>query len=335
MKMDITRQAHSTTSLAIRAKTRKASNCHVAVVIPAFRVENYIADVIAQVPSLVQTIIAVDDHSSDGTGRLLDELALTNQRLVVIHHGQNQGVGGATQSGFREALKRGADIVVKVDGDGQMNPRYIKDLIAPILAGETEYTKGNRFHDWSYPRTMPVARKIGNLSLSFLIKIASGYWNLFDPTNGFTAISSQTLRKLQLERLEKGYLFESSMLVQLYHVNARVQQVPMLAIYNGAASSLSVSKSLIEFPPYLFSALVKRFVHRYIWQDFTAVSIFVILGVLGILFGSLFGAYHWVRSLQTLQQATAGTVMLSAMPIILGFQLLLQAIVLDINNIPK
>ena len=164
--------------------------------------------------------------------------------------------------------------------------------------------------------------------------MASGYWNLFDPTNGFTAVAASTLRDLDFKHLEQRYLFESSMLVELYKMNARVKQVPMPAVYNGAISSLSVSSSLVEFPFYLLRSLVRRFMHRYIWQDFTAVSVFVICGLLGILFGTIFGAYHWILSLQTMQP-TAGTVMLSAVPFILGFQLLLQAIVLDIENVPK
>jgi dolichol-phosphate mannosyltransferase len=308
---------------------------NVAVVIPAFRVENYVAGVISGIPSGVQTIIAVEDRSPDSTGEVLDRLASIERRLVVIHHDQNKGVGGATQSGYREALRRGADIVVKVDGDGQMDPEYIERLVAPIVAGQAEYTKGNRFYDWNYLQSMPLARRIGNLGLSFLIKISSGYWNLFDPTNGFTAISSNTLRELNLERLENRYLFESSMLVELYRLNARIKQVPMRAVYNGAISSLSISRSLIEFPVYLLSAAMRRFMHRYIWQDFTAVSVFVIMGLLSILFGTTFGSYHWLKSLQTMEPATAGTVMLSAVPVILGFQLLLQAIVLDIENVPK
>lgn len=312
----------------------KSSN-HIAVVIPAFRVGQYIAGVIRKVPSFVQTIIAVDDHSSDDTRQVLDQLARTDQRLVVIHHGRNEGVGGATKSGYHEALRRGADVVVKMDGDGQMNPDYIERLVAPISSGQAEYTKGNRFQGWSYLQTMPLMRKIGNLGLSFLIKLASGYWNVFDPTNGFTAISAKTLQELDSERLEQGYLFESSMLVELYMLNVRIKQVPMPAVYNGAPSSLSIWKSLFEFPRYLLPALVRRFVRRYVWEDFTAVSVFVILGLLSLAFGTIFGVYHWIKSIQMAQPATAGTVMLSALPIILGFQLLLQAIVLDIANVPR
>jgi dolichol-phosphate mannosyltransferase len=284
---------------------------------------------------LVRTIIAVDDQSPDGTGKLLDQVAHTDLRLVVIHHETNRGVGGATKSGYLEALRRGADVIVKLDGDGQMNPEYIEALVAPIVAGQAEYVKGNRFQDWSYLQTMPLTRKIGNLGLSFLIKLASGYWNIFDPTNGFTAVSAKTLRQLNFERLQDRFLFESSMLVELYGLIVPVKQVPMPAVYNGETSSLSIWKSLVEFPLYLLPALVRRFVHRYIWQDFTAVSVFVIVGLFSIFFGVTYGSYHWIRSFQTMQPATPGMVMLSAMPIILGFQLLLEAIVLDIQNVPK
>jgi dolichol-phosphate mannosyltransferase len=277
----------------------------------------------------------VDDHSPDGTGKLLDQLARTDQRLIVIHHETNQGVGAATKSGYLEALRRGADVVVKADGDGQMKPEYIESLVAPIVARQAEYAKGNRFQDWSYLRTMPLGRKIGNLGLSFLIKLASGYWNVFDPTNGFTAVSAKTVRQLNFERLEDRFLFESSMLVELYRLLVRIKQVPMAAVYNGETSSLSIWSSLVEFPLFLIPAMVRRFVHRYIWQDFTAVSVFVIVGLLSILFGVTFGGYHWIKSFQMIHPATAGQVMLSAVPIILGFQLLLQAIVLDIENVPK
>jgi glycosyltransferase involved in cell wall biosynthesis len=308
---------------------------HIAVVIPAYRVENHVAEIIGRVPSSVTTIIAVDDKSPDGTAVLLDELARANPRLIVLHHDVNGGVGAATKSGYTEALRRGADIIVKLDGDGQMPPEYVDSLVAPIAAGEAEYTKGNRFQDWSYLQSMPLGRKIGNLGLSFLIKLASGYWNVFDPTNGFTAVSAKALRQLNFARLENRYLFESSMLVELYRFVVPIKQVPMPAVYQGEISSLSVWKSLLEFPLYLIPATAKRFVNRYIWQDFTAVSVFVIVGLLSILFGVVFGGYHWIRSLETMQPATAGTVMLSAVPVILGFQLLLQAIVLDIQNVPK
>jgi dolichol-phosphate mannosyltransferase len=312
-----------------------AGSPHIAVVVPAYGVERQIAQVVGRIPSLVRTIVAVDDCSRDKTGALLDRLARTDPRLIVVHHERNQGVGGATKTGYRRALQEGAEIVVKLDGDGQMDPGYIESLVQPLVAGQAGYAKGNRFQEWGYLKEMPLARKLGNLGLSFLIKLASGYWNLFDPTNGFTAISARVLRALDFDRLESRYLFESSMLAALYLHHVPVAQVPMPAIYRDERSSLSVVRSLFEFPAYLIPTLVRRFVHRYVWQDFTAVSVFVILGTIGVAFGTVFGGIHWIQSYRTLKTATAGTVMLSAMPVILGFQLLLEAIVLDIGNVPK
>ncbi|MBS1250819.1 MAG: Undecaprenyl-phosphate mannosyltransferase [Chloroflexi bacterium] len=311
------------------------SSSHIAVVIPAFRVENHIADVISEIPSFVQTIIAVEDQSPDNTGHVLDTLARTEPRLVVINHEQNQGVGGATMSGYQEALRREVDVIVKLDGDGQMDASYIERLIAPIIAGRCEYVKGNRFRYWSYLQEMPAVRKIGNLGLSFLVKAATGYWNVFDPTNGFTAISGETLRRLDFRLLEERYLFETSMLSALYLIDARIKHVPMQAKYGSAPSSLKVFESFFQFLVYLPKVMIRRFIHRYILMDFTAISLFVILGLISVSFGATFGIYHWIQSLRTMRPATAGTVMVSAMPVILGFQLLLQAVVLDIQNVPK
>jgi glycosyltransferase involved in cell wall biosynthesis len=244
-------------------------------------------------------------------------------------------VGGATKSGYREALHNGTEIIVKLDGDGQMDPRDIEQLIAPIISGQADFVKGNRFHNWEYAADMPILRKIGNLGLSFLIKLASGYWNIFDPTNGFTAIKASTVSILNLNQLEQGYIFETSQLTELYFLNAQIVQLPMIARYGDGPSSLSIRQSLLEFPPYLFKAMVKRFIRRYIFQDFTAVSVLTIFGSLFLVFGFLFGTYHWIISIALGVPATAGTVMVSAFPMILGIQFLLQALVLDIANTPK
>jgi glycosyltransferase involved in cell wall biosynthesis len=318
----------------LKKRSQGQDQPEVAAVIPAFRVESYVREVIRQIPGCVQLIIVVDDHSNDGTFDVLKDLAKKDSRLVLIQHKQNMGVGAAMKTGYLEALKRGAQIVVKVDGDGQA-PNRIEELVAPIRANEAEYTKGNRFVSSSFVRRMPLTRKIGNLGLSFLVKVASGYWNLFDPTNGFTAISGRTLKALDFTRLRQRYLFECSILVELYLQGARVRQVGMPAIYNGAPSHLRISRALFEFPVYLVASSLRRFIHRYVLQDFTAVSVLVIAGTLLVTFGTVFGAYHWFRSLDTLVPATAGTVMLSGMPILMGTQLLLQAVVLDIGNVPK
>ena len=334
-EMNAGQVARRVTLATAGSEVTSESSPHIAVVIPAFRVANQVTGVISSVPPFVKTIVVVDDCSPDDTGQVLDGLARSDPRLVVTHHEENRGVGGATKSGYYEALRCGADIVVKMDADGQMDPDYMERLVTPIRSGQAEYVKGNRFRDWSYVSSMPLARRLGNLAFSLFTKIASGYWNLFDPENGYTAISAETIRELNFERLQERYLFESSILAELYLLGARVKQVSMPAIYNDAPSSLNPYRLLIEFPLYVLRATTRRFLHRYVWKDFTAVSIFVILGLLSILFGATFGVYHWIRTLQTAQPATSGRVLLSAVPVILGFQMVLQAIVLDIENVPE
>jgi len=307
----------------------------IAVVIPCYCVEKHIQDVIAKIPACVDLVIAVDDASPDRTPGILDDLPQTHGRLVVVHHPQNKGVGGAMITGYREALRRDAAIVVKLDGDDQMDAALIPLFVTPLLQGRAEYVKGNRFHQFSNAATMPFVRRMGNLGLSFLIKAASGYWNILDPTNGYTASSAAALSHLDLDAVEERYLFETSMLVQLYAINARVTEIPMFARYAGETSSLSVTRSLFEFPPYLLRAFLKRVFRTYFWNDFTATSVFLLMGVLLSLFGTGYGLYFWIRSEITRQAATAGTVMVAALTVILGFQLLLQAWVLDIQRTPR
>ena len=223
----------------------RLSAAHIAVVIPCYRVEEQVKHVIEGIPDYVRTIIAVDDASPDGTSDVLAELANRFQdRLVVVRHDHNQGVGGAVLTGYRNALQRQAKIIVKIDGDGQMDPALLPLLVWPVLRGRADYVKGNRFYNLADSTSMPLMRRFGNLGLSFLMRAASGYWNLLDPTNGYTAISASVVRALDLDRLEKRYLFESSMLVQLYFIRARVAQVPMTAQYGDEKSSLNVPRAI-------------------------------------------------------------------------------------------
>jgi hypothetical protein len=182
---------------------------------------------------------------------------------------------------------------------------------------------------------MPKARLVGNLALSFMTKAASGYWNVFDPTNGFTAIGRAALGQLRLDRLSKGYFFETDMLIQLYRCRAVVADVPMKTRYGSERSDLSLTRTFFTFPPRLARALASRLLWEYFISDFTACSAFLLSGMLLFTFGFVFGAYHWITGYLTHAANPTGTVMLAAVPLILGFQLLLQAAVLDIQNVPR
>jgi len=308
-------------------------NNNIAVVIPAYKVRVHLENVINGLPEFINTIIVVDDACPENSYEVLENIK--NEKLIIIKHEINMGVGGALVSGYKKALELGSDIVIKIDGDGQMDSNYIDKLIEPILNNNADYTKGNRFYDFNALKQMPKMRLFGNSALSFLVKMSSGYWNMMDPTNGFTVINKKALQDLDLDSLSKRYFFESDMLINLNIEKAVVKDVAIPAKYGDEESSLSITKTLFSFPQKLLRGLCKRIFYKYFVYDFNMASVYMILGFPMVLGGTIFGLYRWI--LGTLQdiENSAGTVMLSVLPIILGVQFLLQAISIDIDSIPR
>ena len=305
----------------------------VAVVVPAYRVEANIEEVIRTVPPWVASIVVVDDGSTDRTAERVE--ALRDPRVRLVRHERNQGVGAAVVRGFREALSEGPHVVVKMDGDGQMDPAHLSRLLAPLLRHEADLAKGNRYRSLRSLDGMPVVRRLGNAGLTFLVKLASGHWSMFDPTNGFFAVRAGILERLDLDRLPRDYFFECGLLIELGLLRARVADVAIPARYRGEGSSLSVGRALAGFPFRLLRGCVRRILRQYFLYDFTAASLFLASGIPLLAFGVGFGSYQWLRSAATGVVASTGTVMLAALPVILGFQLLLQALVLDVANAPS
>jgi dolichol-phosphate mannosyltransferase len=303
----------------------------VTVVIPCYKVQDLIVSTIQSLPEWIDEIVLVDDASPDQTLLVLQELSLSNTKVTVLTNKKNMGVGGAMMTGFQYAMASKADLVVKMDGDGQMNPVYLDALLQPLCDGVADYVKGNRFNDFQALQDMPLIRRVGNLGLSFLTKAASGYWDVFDPTNGYIAISVNTLRKVNFSRLSPRYFFESSMLIELYYAGAVVKDIPMPAIYGEEVSNLSISRALFGFPPKLLRAVIRRIRLSYFIYDFNLVSIYILGGLPLFLFGLLFGLVEWVRFASMDIPAPLGTVMLAVLPFILGFQMLLSAVQHDVQ----
>lgn len=306
----------------------------VAVVIPCYRVRSQILTLIKQIGAEVERIVVVDDACPEESGRYVRENC-TDRRVSVLTNEKNLGVGGAMLRGYAHALEAGADIVVKLDGDGQMDPRWIKYLIRPIEDGRADYAKGNRFFKVDGLRSMPRVRLLGNAVLSFFSKISSGYWTIFDPTNGYTAISTATLALLPLNKISRGYFFESDMLFQLGTVRACVVDVPMDAVYADEKSSLRISRVLFQFLRKHVTNACKRIAYNYFLRDFSLASVELVAGIGLVFFGTIFGEYHWAESIRTGITATTGTVMLAALPVILGVQLLLSFLAFDIGSTPN
>ncbi|MDN4548026.1 glycosyltransferase family 2 protein [Pseudomonas sp. C32] len=306
----------------------------VAVVIPSYKVKNHILSVIEAIGQEVSKIYVIDDCCPDGTGDFVENNC-NDERLVVIRHIENQGVGGAVMTGYQAAIEEDVDIIIKVDGDGQMNPRLIPSLISPIIDGRADYTKGNRFFDLEEIRAMPNLRLFGNAALSFMTKLSSGYWNLFDPTNGFTAIHRNVAKSLPFNKISHRYFFETDMLFRLNTLRAVVVDVPMSAKYGDEISNLKISKIIGEFSIKHTRNFAKRIFYNYYLRDMSLASIELPLGLSFLLFGLTFGTYQWINSANTGLPSSAGTVMLSALPVIIGLQLTLAFLGYDINSVPN
>lgn len=311
-----------------------AVNSRVAVVIPCYKVTRHILEVITSIGDEVWRIYVVDDACPDASGKYVEEHCL-DQRVRIIYHDCNQGVGGAVMTGYRTAIVEGAEIIVKIDGDGQMDSSLIPNFIEPILFGEADYTKGNRFFDLEEIRAMPKLRLFGNAVLSLMAKLSTGYWDLFDPTNGYTAIHADVARHLPFGKISRRYFFETDVLFRLNTLRAVVVDVPMDAKYGEEVSNLEISKIVGEFLAKHVRNFMKRIFYNYYLRDLSLASIELPLGFALIVAGTSFGGYHWLESAREGIVTPAGTVMLAALPILMGLQLVLAFLGYDIASVPR
>lgn len=309
-------------------------NHKVSVVIPAYRVSQQILSVVSSIGSEVAQIIVVDDCCPEKSGDLVKNNS-SDGRVKVVFHEKNLGVGAAMITGYQIAIASGAEIIVKVDGDGQMNGSLIASLLDPILKGRADYAKGNRFFDIEALKNMPKIRILGNLVLSFFAKISTGYWQIFDPNNGFTAVHISALKRIPLSKVSKRYFFESDMLFRLNLARAVVVDVPMEAVYADEKSNLSISRTFIEFQFKHARNFIKRIAYSYYLRDFTLASIELLAGVLLLTTGLISAIFNWINSAQLNQATPTGTLILIAMLILSGMQLLLSFTSYDMQSAPK
>lgn len=306
----------------------------VCAVVPCYKVSRQIVGVVSGLKDRVDHVFVVDDACPEQSGRvLLDALGEQNW-LTLLYNVQNQGVGGAVKTGYLEAARQGYEIAIKVDGDGQMDPVHIPQLVAPILAGEADYTKGNRFFRPAYLHSMPRLRLLGNATLSFISKLSTGQWHIMDPTNGFTALHLGLLPWLPLDTIRQRFFFETDMLFTLGTIEAVVQDVPMPSRYGEEKSNLGIGASAWEFATGNLKLLGRRIFFRYFLRNFNLASVFLVMAIPSLLFGLFFGITAWSRSIESGTPATAGTIMVAALPVILGLQFLLGFLHYDLVDQP-
>jgi glycosyltransferase involved in cell wall biosynthesis len=301
----------------------------VATVVPAYNEEHHIAQVITSMPDFVDHVIVVDDASTDGTCAVAR--ATGDPRLVLVEHQQNTGVGGAVVDGHYEALKLGVDVVCVMAGDGQTDPAYLSSLVDPVVEGRCDMAKANRFFSSSSFAGMPRHRVFGNVVLSFVNKLASGYWHLFDPQNGYLAMRREALEAIPLDTIAQGYSLENDILINLNILGARVADVPVPAVYADERSSIKLRREIPRMSSLLFKGFFRRIMRKYVLWSFSPIALFLLAGLTLTLFGTVVGAWVVATTLGPPVASTA-TVLLAVGPLLAGLNLLISGLVLDVQE---
>lgn len=315
---------------------------NIGIVIPCYKVGKSINAIVENLVNLklpynffIKYIVIVDDNCPDNSTKNIHHKLLKNPKVITLMHKINLGVGGAVKTGYNFLLKKNVNFIIKIDGDGQMDTKHIKSFVNHAISGNYSYVKGNRFYNYETIKTMPLTRLLGNAILSFLNKISSGYWDIFDPTNGYTLIKKNALEKLDIDKINNRYFFESDMLFRLSLIRARVSDFPIQAIYGSEESNLKVYKIIGPFLYLHFKNFIKRFFYLYILRDISVASFEFILGLPLFIFGFVYGVHQWNYFSIVGQEAPTGTIILISLALIFGVQFLLGFINYDINNNPN
>jgi len=301
----------------------------VAVVVPAYDEARLVGETLAGIPDFVDRIYVVDDFSRDGTAE--QARALGDSRVEVIRHERNRGVGAAIATGYRRALEEEVDVTCVMAADNQMDPSELRDLVDPVARGEVEYAKANRLFSGEAWTVIPRTRYLGNAVLSLLTKIASGYWHVADSQAGFTALSLDALRRLELDRLYPRYGFPNDMLVHLNVQNARVRDVPSRPIYDvGERSGIKLRAVVPRISWLLFKGFWWRMAQKYVIRDFHPLVFFYVFGLLMTFVGFVLGVVELVLRILG-NEITTPTIVLVAVLLIAGLQLTLFAMSFDME----
>ena len=302
----------------------------VAVVVPAFDEEGLVAETIVGIPEGVDRIIVVDDASRDATAERAR--ATRQERVEVISHEHNGGVGAAIVTGYKQALAERMDVTVVMAGDNQMDPAELETIAGPVLRGEVDYAKANRLISGRAWELIPRSRYLGNAVLSLLTKIASGYWHVADSQAGYTAISLDALERLDLDRVYTRYGFPNDLLVHLNVINARVRDVPSRPIYNvGERSGIRIRKVVPRISWLLLKGFFWRMREKYVIRDFHPLVFFYLLGIVMTGLGLVLGLVETVLRLMG-HGITPATIVLVALLLIAGSQFTLFAMWFDMES---
>ena len=307
-------------------------NLRVAAILPCYNEEKLIGKTIETMPDFVDEIIAVDDTSKDSTWETIQKIAKKNKRVVPLHHDINTGIGGAYITGFEYALDNKIDLIFTMAGDAQCNQNYMPNMIDTLLDRDVDYVKANRFVHLEELKQMPTFRRVGNTIITILTKFSSGYYSIFDSQNGYGVFKQATLQKLPFEHIGRRYDYENTLLIALAIMGARIKDEPVPAIYGDEQSTIPVFKTTLRALNVVWKGFWRRIYNKYVLINFHPIALFIFGGLLLGGLGFLFGLYMVILKITADITPSSGSVMLAVLPIILGFQLLLTAITMDMNN---
>ena len=305
----------------------------IIAVMPCYK-SSQIAPLIAKdVIKFVDKLICVDDFCPDSTGEKVRNF-VRSDNVDFIFHDFNKGIGGAMKSGYSYALKFEPEIIIKIDSDGQMDPYLIPKLIEPIIKGSFELTKGNRFANPKSIRKMPLIRLIGNIGLGFITKLSTGYWELFDPTNGFIALRSEVLNEISLEKVDNGYFFETDLLFRCSLSNILISEIAMEAVYASEKSSLNPLKEFFRFFYKHINIFFKRLTYQYFLLDFNPGSLSLCLGFILGIFSLIIGIRSFTYYRELNLETPLGIQILFLASSLICNQLIISFIYYDVSQKP-
>lgn len=306
-------------------------NKKTAVVVPAYKEELLIVPTLESIPDFVDRVYVVNDGSPDQTGVLIDSYAKKDNRVIPIHHLKNKGVGGAIISGYKRAFSDGMDIVAVMAGDNQMDPAFLPELLDPVADEVVDYSVGNRLVNEKFREGMSTWRFVGNSVLTLLTKIASGYWQLMDPQNGYTAISRRALETISLDEIYPRYGYCNDLLVWLNTFGFRVRNVPHPARYGLERSKIKYSTYIVRLSWLLLNAFIWRMKMKYVILSFHPLVFFYCAGVFFTFISVLFGLYAlWFKFI--MNNSIFVPAVVSVILFALGVQFLLFAMMFDMQE---
>jgi len=307
----------------------------VSVSIPAFNEGKLIRETLQGIPAFIDLIVVVDDKSNDKTIEEIKKCMKKDKRIHLVTSDENVGLGGTVLKAHSLAAKKGADLVVVMAGDNQMDSKYLPSLLNAVVEEKIDLAKGNRFFHHQHLKKMSTFRVLGNIFLTFVSKFCTGYWSISDPINGYTALRIDTFRKIDVSQIGSRYGFEPSLLIELSLINAKVKDVFIPARYGSEQSKVNLLIDPLMVIKVFIKGFLRRIFFKYTIYNFHPIALFYISGFPLVFVGLFFGFFIVFHSFVLHKIATPATVMLSVAPFLLGIQLILQAIVLDIQNEPR